>query len=109
MRLHPFFLYKQEKIGDTAIEVMIMVKGISRQVIVLNAPDPRLFEQAIFIIKEGALGDNGVTDEALMKEARRLISTGAQKTKSKALLLGSVWACGGALLTGIAWLLTAVL
>ena len=27
-----------------------MVKGISRQVIVVHAPDPKLFEQAIFIL-----------------------------------------------------------
>ena len=36
-----------------------MVKGISRQVIVVHAPDPKLFEQAIFILKdfrEGRLG-----------------------------------------------------
>ena len=31
-----------------------MVKGISRQVIVVHSPDPKLFEQAIFILKEDA-------------------------------------------------------
>ena len=31
-----------------------MVKGISRQVIVVHAPDPKLFEQAIFILKDTA-------------------------------------------------------
>ena len=46
-----------------------MVKGISRQVIVVHAPDPKLFEQAIFILKDGAVGE-GVTDEALLKEAQ---------------------------------------
>ena len=29
-----------------------MVKGISKQVIVVDAPEPKLFEQAIFILKE---------------------------------------------------------
>ena len=33
-----------------------MVKGISRQVIVVHSPDPKLFEQAIFILKDGAVG-----------------------------------------------------
>lgn len=33
-----------------------MVKGISRQVIVVRSPDPKLFEQAIFILREDALG-----------------------------------------------------
>ena len=46
-----------------------MVKGISRQVIVVQNPDPELFEQAIFILKEDA---RPVTDEALLKEADKL-------------------------------------
>ena len=33
-----------------------LVKGVSRQVIVVKAPDPRFFEQAIFILKEDAFG-----------------------------------------------------
>ena len=46
-----------------------MVKGISRQVIVVHAPEPKLFEQAIFILKEDALGKEGVTDDLLLQEA----------------------------------------
>ena len=48
-----------------------MVKGVCRQVIVVKGPDPRLFEQAIFILKEDAVKE-GITDEALLKEAERL-------------------------------------
>ena len=48
-----------------------MVKGISRQVIVVHAPDPKLFEQAIFILKDDV--GEGITDEALLKEARSAI------------------------------------
>ena len=29
-----------------------MVKGITRQVILVKSPDPKLFEEAIFIVKE---------------------------------------------------------
>lgn len=39
-----------------------MVKGISRQVIVVRSPDPKLFEQAIFILREDALGKDGMSD-----------------------------------------------
>ena len=49
-----------------------MVKGISRQVIVVHSPDPKLFEQAIFILKEEAV-EKGITEEALLKEAQSLI------------------------------------
>ena len=83
-----------------------MVKGISRQVIVVHSPDKKLFEQAIFILKDEAVGQ-GITEEALLKEAQRAIR-GPQK-KRKFYLYGPVWACGGALVTGLAWLLTILL
>ena len=85
-----------------------MVKGISRQVIVVHAPEPKLFEQAIFILKEDALDQEGVTDEALLREAKRLISGPGERKKRKLSLYGPVWACGGAVLMGLAWLLTAL-
>lgn len=84
-----------------------MVKGISKQVIVVHSPDPKLFEQAIFILKEDAVGE-GITDEALLKEAQMAIHS-PQLRKRKLYLYGPVWACGGALLTGLAWLLTGFL
>ena len=37
-----------------------MVKGISRRVVVVESPDQRYFEQAIFIVRNEAVGD-GVT------------------------------------------------
>lgn len=82
-----------------------MVKGISRQVIVVHSPDQKLFEQAIFILKDGAVGTEGVTDAALMAEAKRLIRNTDEKNRSF-LRSGPVWACGGAVLTGLVWLLT---
>ncbi len=84
-----------------------MVKGISRQVIVVHSPDKKLFEQAIFILKEDA---KGVSEEALLREADRAIrGRSSGKRKQKVLYLGPAWACGGAALTGIVWLLTALL
>ncbi|HIT34306.1 MAG TPA: translation initiation factor 2 [Candidatus Faecousia intestinigallinarum] len=85
-----------------------MVKGISRQVIVVHAPDPKLFEQAIFILKDGALEGEGVTNDALLKEAKRLIRS-PERSKRPLYQSGPVWAVGGALLTGLAWLLTVLL
>ena len=82
-----------------------MVKGISRQVIVVHSPDQKLFEQAIFIIKEDAVGEAGVTDEALLKEADRLIKSGSGK-KRKLIFYGPLWAALGAAVTGMVWALT---
>ena len=83
-----------------------MVKGVSRQVIVVHSPDPKLFDQAIFILKDEAVAQ-GITEEALLKEAQQVIR-GPQK-KKKLHLYGPVWACGGALVMGITWLLTVIL
>ena len=81
-----------------------MVKGISKQVIVVQSPDPKLFEQAIFILKEDA---RSVTDEDLLKEANKVIRGPlGEKKKRKIYYYGPVWACGGAVLTGLAWLMT---
>ena len=82
-----------------------MVKGISRQVIVVHSPDRKLFEQAIFILNENAVGQEVVTDEMLLKEAQQAIRSPASGKKRNR-LYGTVWACGGALLTGVVWLLT---
>ena len=83
-----------------------MVKGISRQVIVVHSPDKKLFEQAIFILNESAVGEEAVTDEMLLKEARQAIRESRPGKKRKLYLYGPVWACGGAVITGLAWLLT---
>lgn len=83
-----------------------MVKGISRQVIVVHAPEPKLFEQAIFILKDEAVGKEGVTDDLLLQEAQKLIRAPGDEKKRKLLLYGPVWACFGAVVTGLIWLIT---
>lgn len=86
-----------------------MVKGISRQVIVVHSPDPKLFEQAIFILKDDVVAQ-GVTDELLLKEAQQAVrGTGKSGKKRHLSMYGPVWAAGGAFLTGLAWLLTSML
>lgn len=83
-----------------------MVKGTSRQVIVVHSPNPKLFDQAIFILKDDAV-EKGITDEQLLKEAQNAIRGPVRgERKRKLYLYGPVWACGGAFLTGIVWLIT---
>jgi len=83
-----------------------MVKGISRQVIVVQSPDKKLFEQAIFILKDDAVG---ITEEQLMKEAQQAIRNPKLDGKKKLYYFGPAWACAGAVLTGIAWIITALI
>ena len=82
-----------------------MVKGISRQVIVVQSPDTKLFEQAIFILKTDAVGQ-GVTDEMLLKEAKRALHMPWMEGKYRKRYGGPIWACGGAAMTAVVWLLS---
>lgn len=49
-----------------------MVKGTSRRVIVVDSPDPKLFEQAIFIVRNDAFSQDGVTSQQVLGEACRI-------------------------------------
>ena len=83
-----------------------MVKGISRQVIVVHSPDQKLFEQAIFILKDNALKEGGITDEALLREANRLLHSGKTGRKRMPFRYGALWATCGAAATAAAWIIT---
>ncbi len=79
-----------------------MVKGITKQVIVVHTPEPELFEQAIFILKEDAVQE-GITEEMLLREAKKAVRQGS------GFLLrfsGLFWALGGAAFTGLLWFLS---
>ena len=78
-----------------------MVKGISRQVLVVQGAEPKLFEQAIFILRDNA---PEITEDALLKEAERLMQSG--NPKRKLWYYGAFWATLGASATGLIWLLT---
>lgn len=61
-----------------------MVKGTSRRVIVVDSPDPKLFEQAIFIVRNDAFSQEGVTPQQVVGEACRIARgyAGGQPVKS---------------------------
>ena len=82
-----------------------MVKGISRQVILVPGPGTELFDQAIFILKDDAVSE-GVSDEALLREARQVMRGGRKRRRT---LYGFFWALCGSLLTGAAWALSSIL
>ena len=86
-----------------------MVKGISRQVIVIHSPDPKLFEEAIFILKDDAVRAGGVTEDLLMREANRLIQGNTPLEKVKYTFRGPVWAMAGAAFTAVVWMVSTLL
>lgn len=87
-----------------------MVKGNTRQVIVVRSPDTKLFEQAIFLLKEDALEKNGVGERELLEQARRLADSYIKKEpRRKRRLPPLFWLSLGAVLVGLAWTLSAIL
>ena len=86
-----------------------MVKGVSRRVIVVDSPDPRIFEQAIFILPTDG---GGVSSRQLVDEAVRIArsyargQTGARRRWRPPAWLWAVW---GACACGLVWLLAALL
>ena len=55
-----------------------MVKGISRRVIVVDSPDPRVFDQAIFILRNDILAEEGVSSQQLVDQAVRIAKSYAR-------------------------------
>ena len=45
-----------------------MVKGVSRRIVVVRAPEQRLFEEAIFILRDDAM-QKGVTEDDIVAQA----------------------------------------
>ena len=86
-----------------------MVKGVSRRVIVVKAPDRRLFEQAIFLLREDAAGADGVTADQVVEEAQRVAdgylrrNTGLGRRLSR--VPGLVFMALGAGLASLVWAL----
>ena len=88
-----------------------MVKGISRRVIVVDSPDPKLFEQAIFIVRNDAFSQEGVTSQQVLGEACRIARSCAAAPAAPRPLWRRVplwgWAAALAAVAGglMAWLL----
>lgn len=85
-----------------------MVKGTSKQVILVRSPDPELFEQAIFILRDDALGREGVSDRAILRQARQAAMGFVPKERKGSRLRPPLWVAFGALATAAVWLITTI-
>jgi hypothetical protein len=84
-----------------------MLKGLSKRVIVVKCPDPLMFEEAIFIVREEAFRQRSTPD--VMKEAQRAANAYLKKTMDTpggfaSRLSPPAYLAAGAAATGIAWL-----
>ncbi len=89
-----------------------MVKGVCRRVIVVRSPDTKLFEQAIFLLREDA---PGISDAQVLRQACQAaddyVSRRAQgaKTPRSRRWRGAACVLLGALVTGLCWALSVLI
>ncbi len=86
-----------------------LVRGTDRRVVVVRSPDPQIFEEAIFIVRED-LFHRGNSAEKVMAEARRAAgsylrgATGLRRPPIWRRVPAALFAGLGAAAAGIAWL-----
>ena len=77
-----------------------MVKGTSKQIVVVKSPDPKVFEEAIFIVKEDFLGRGGSVNalKEAQKVANEYIRDAVVSGRRHFRIPPFIWAIGGAIL-----------
>lgn len=89
-----------------------MVKGVNRRIILVELPEPELFDQAIFILREGA---GGPGSRELLREAQRIaaeyLRSGEEREREKRIPLSGPlpWLLLGAGAVGLLWLITGLI
>lgn len=86
-----------------------VVKGTSKRIVVVKSPDPKVFEQAIFIVKEDFRGRDGASSSDVLKEAQKVADSYVRNSVNGthrffARMKPAAFAALGATLTGITWL-----
>ena len=86
-----------------------VVKGISKRVIVVKSPDPKIFEQAIFIIREDYPGQTGISEQELMRQAREAVGSCLPRSRRQSRLMpwvrGVLYAGLAAAATALTWIM----
>lgn len=84
-----------------------MIKGTNRQVIVVKSPDPQMFEEAIFVLREDFVRKRNaaqVMEEArLAAEAYLKNSISDRPRRRSERLRGRLLGLAGALTAGLIW------
>ena len=91
---------------------MLLVKGISRRVIVVDSPDPEVFEQAIFIVRNDT-AEGGVTSRQLVDQAVQVARNytryhGAPRRRRLRMTPLLAGLCGAAVIAAV-WLLVTLI
>lgn len=83
-----------------------MVKGVNRRVIIVPAPDPRYFDEAIFVLRSDMPHTHLEHNSPVVSEACRIARRCAQRHTSSC--PKAFWILLGAAPVALAWLLTSL-
>ncbi len=85
-----------------------MVKGLSRKVVMVHFPGPGVFEQALFVVREDAATNQGVSAEDVVSEACRIAHNHTPRFLKKKIrpFPPLFYFLAGSGSVGIAWCLT---
>ena len=81
-----------------------MVKGLSRKIIVVKSPDPKIFDQAIFIVRDDYLMNRSIDQKELMRQANEAASgyvIGTYHKQKNTFIKPLICGCLGLLIIGI--------
>ena len=71
-----------------------MVRGISKQVVVINGNHRDFFKQAFFVLKDGHLKE-GISEKDLLRQAKIALGSADDKAKRISIWHKALWAAGG--------------
>lgn len=86
-----------------------MVKGLARRVIVIKSPEPELFDEVIFMIREDAFS-KGVSRSDVLRQAQKTANEYVRRFasgKKRLDLRPVIYALIGALITAAIWVVSA--
>ncbi len=87
----------------------VVIKGISKRIIVVKSPDPKIFEQAIFIVREDFVGQTGISQRELMRQAKHAADSFVKNSPAQSRLIpwlrGVMYAVAGAGAAALAWVM----
>ena len=84
-----------------------MVKGVARRVVVVKSPDPKEFEQAIFLLREDALSED-TPEEQVLRQAQQVANEFLRQTVPRGrwrFLLPVLFTLAGAVTASLFWFL----
>lgn len=89
-----------------------MVKGVSRRVIVVESPDRRYFEEAIFILRNDIPLSGGGQTAPILEEACRIARRCVQRRRPRPVRLrvpAPCWTLLGAAAMAVLWLTSSLI